>query len=287
MKDKFIKIFISSIGKYSVIYFLLALFSILFLFPFIWMISSSVHDLSGVFSIPFEWIPKEPKFSNYPEVFEIIPFGNQLLNTIFITSLNVIFTLFSCTITAYGFARLKFRGRDKLFMLCLSTMMLPSQVTMIPVYVMFAKLGWIDTYFPLIIPSLFGSPFYIFLLRQFFRSIPYELDEAAILEGAGRFRIYWNIILPISKPAVITVIILSFIGSWNDFFGPLIYINSPEKATLTLGLNLLKNQMLGTGATEWQLLMAGSFMVMLPNIVLFFIAQKYFIKGIAMSGLKG
>jgi multiple sugar transport system permease protein len=287
MKNKYSKILLTSIGKYSIIYFCLIGLSILFLFPFVWMVSSSLHDLSGVFSIPFKWIPAPPKWNNYLEIFELVSFSNQFLNTLLITSLNVIFTLFSCSLTAYGFARLKFKGRDKLFMLCLATMMLPGQVTMIPIYVMFAKIGWVDTFLPLIVPSLFGSPFYIFLLRQFFKSIPYELDEAAIIDGASRFRIYWNIILPSSKQALATVVILSFIGSWNDFFGPLIYLNSPDKATLTLGLNLLKNQLLGTGVTQWHLLMAGSFLIMLPNIVLFFLAQKQFIKGITISGIKG
>jgi multiple sugar transport system permease protein len=274
-------------NKKVIIYFLLAGLSVIFLFPFIWMISSSLHDLPGVFAIPFNWIPTPPQWNNYLEIFDLMPLGRQFLNTLIITILNVVFTVFSCTLTAYGFARLKFKGRDKLFVLCLATMMLPGQVTMIPVYVMYAKLGWIDTFLPLFIQSLFGSPFYIFLLRQFFKSIPYDLDEAAIIDGAGRFRIFWNIILPSSKPIIATVIILSFIGSWNDFFGPLIYLNSPDKATLTLGLNMLKNQILGTGVTQWHLLMAASFLVMLPNVILFFLAQKQFVKGITIGGIKG
>jgi ABC-type glycerol-3-phosphate transport system permease component len=251
------------------------------------MISSSLHDLPEVFAIPYQWMPIPPRWSNYSEIFELMSFGNQFINTLIITVFNVLFTVLSCALTAFGFARLKFKGRDKLFLLCLATMMLPGQVTMIPIYVMFSKLGLVDTFWPLILPSLFGSPFYIFLLRQFFRSIPYELDEAAIIDGAGKFRIFWNIVLPNSKQVLATVIILSFIGSWNDFFNPLIYLNSPDKATLTLGLNLFKNQILGTGVTQWHLLMAGSFLVMLPNIILFFLAQKQFIKGITISGIKG
>lgn len=286
MSNKFSKIFLTSLGKYSLLYFLLIGLGLIFIFPFLWMISSSLHDLPGIFNVPFKWIPIPPRWENYNEIFDLLPLGQHLLNTIVITILNVLFTVFSCTLTAYGFARLKFRGRNKLFVLCLATMMLPGQVTMIPIYIMFTKLGMVDTFFPLILPSLFGSPFFIFLLRQFFMSIPYELDEAATLEGAGKFRIYWNIILPNSKQALATIVILSFIGSWNDFFGPLIYLNSPEKATLTLGLNLLKNQIIGTGVTQWHLLMAGSFLIMIPNILIFFFAQKQFIKGIAVTGIK-
>jgi len=287
MRKKYSKIFVASIGKYSFIYILLLVFSAAFSLPLIWMVSSSLHDLAGIFTVPFQWIPSPIQFENYPAVFDLIPFSDHLVNTVIITFFNVIFTLFSCSLAAFGFSRLKFKGRDKLFILCLATMMLPSQVTMIPIYVMFAKAGWVDSFLPLIIPSLFGSPFFIFLLRQFFKSIPFELDEAATIDGAGKFRIFWSIILPNSKQALATVLILSFIGSWNDFLNPLIYLNSPEKATLTLGLNLMKNQIMGTGVTQWHLLMAGSFLVMIPNIILFFVAQKQFIKGMAMTGMKG
>jgi multiple sugar transport system permease protein len=198
----------------------------------------------------------------------------------------MIATFFSCSLVAYGFARLQFRGRDFLFALCIATMMLPGQVTMIPLYMLYARIGWIDTYLPLIVPSLFGSPFYIFLLRQFFLGIPRELDEAATLDGAVRLRIYWSIILPLARPALATVMVLTFVGTWNDFFGPLIYINSPQNATLTLGLHLMKSQILGSGTIEWNTLMAASLLVMLPNVLLFFFAQKHFIKGITLGGQK-
>lgn len=173
-----------------------------------------------------------------------------------------------------------------MFALCLSTMMLPGQVTMIPLYMLFSAIGWVDTLWPLIVPSFFGTPFYIFLLRQFFLTIPREYDEAALLDGASRLRIYWSIILPLARPALITVALFTFIGTWNDFFTPLIYINSPEHATLTLGLNMLKSQIVGTGMTQWHLLMAAAVMVMVPNILLFMIAQRYLVKGIAMGGLR-
>ena len=210
-----------------------------------------------------------------------------MFNTTVITSSVLLLTLGSCTLVAYGFSRLRFPGRDVLFAVCISTMMLPGQVTMIPLYMAYARLGWVDTYLPLIVPSLFGSPFYIFLLRQFFLTIPREYDEAALLDGAGRLRIYWSIVLPQARPALATVALFCFIGTWNDFFGPLIYLNSPEKATLTLGLNMLKSQVMGTGSVQWQILMAASVLVMLPNILVFFLAQKQFIRGIQIGGLRG
>ena len=250
------------------------------------MISVSLQDVGGVFAQPFSWIPSQPRWENYADVVTLVPFGRYFMNTVFVTGLVLIGTLLSCSLVAYGFSRVRFRGRNVLFAICLSTMMLPGQVTMIPLYVMFSRIGWVDTLWPLIVPSFFGSPFYIFLLRQFFLSIPREYDEAARLDGAGKLRIYWSIILPQARPALITVALFTFIGTWNDFFTPLIYINSPEHATLTLGLNMLKSQIVGTGMTQWHLLMAASAMVMVPNILLFAVAQKYLVKGISMGGLR-
>jgi multiple sugar transport system permease protein len=217
----------------------------------------------------------------------LFPFGRYLFNTTVITVSVVLLTVLSSSLVAYGFSRMRFRGRDTLFAVCLATMMLPGQVTMIPLYAAFARLGWIDTWYPLIVPALFGSPFYIFLFRQFFLTIPREYDEAALLDGAGRFRIYWSIILPLARPALATVALFCFIGSWNDFFNPLIYINSPANATLTLGLHMLKTQIVGTGSVQWHILMAASLLVMVPNVVVFFLAQKHFIKGLQMGGLRG
>lgn len=268
------------------LYLLLLATSWFFILPLIWMFSSSFHDLASVFVLPFQWIPKKFEWDNYVRAVTLLPFGRYLFNTLSITIPVMIATVLSCSLVAYGFSRLSFKGRDLLFAICLSTMMLPGQVTMIPLYMMFAKIGWVDTYLPLIVPSLFGSPFYIFLLRQFFLTIPKELDEAALIDGASRFRIYWNIILPQAKPALTTVLIFTFIGTWNDFFGPLIYINSPELATLTLGLNMMKSQILGSGTVEWNVLMAASLIVMLPNVIIFFFAQKQFVKGISVGAMK-
>jgi multiple sugar transport system permease protein len=270
----------------SAVYIVLVVVSGLFLLPMAWMLSVSIHDVRGIFAQPFTWLPESIHWENYAEVTTLVPFGRYLLNTIIVTGLVLVGTLFSCSLVAYGFSRIRFRGRNALFSLCLATMMLPGQVTMIPLYILFSRIGWVDTLWPLIVPSFFGSPFYIFLLRQFFLTIPREYDEAATLEGAGRFRIYWSIILPQARPALITVALFTFIGTWNDFFTPLIYINSPEHATLTLGLNMLKSQIVGTGMTQWHLLMAAAVMVMAPNIVLCALGQKYLVKGIAAGGLR-
>jgi ABC-type glycerol-3-phosphate transport system permease component len=272
--------------KSIIIYLLLFGISAAFLTPFIWMISVSVQDAQGVFAQPFRWIPERVQWQNYEEVFALVPFGKYLVNTAVITGAVLVGTLLSSSLVAFGFARLRFRGREMLFALCLSTMMLPGQVTMVPLYVVFARLGWIDTFLPLIVPAFFGTPFFIFLLRQFFLTIPLEYDEAALLDGASRLRIYWSIILPLARPALLTVALFTFIGTWNDFFGPLIYINSPSRATLTLGLSMLKSQIVGTGMTQWHLLMAAAVMVMIPNIVLFLVAQKNLVKGVAMGGLR-
>jgi multiple sugar transport system permease protein len=273
--------------RYAGTYVALMLLGALFLIPFLWMLSVSLQDAQGMFALPFRWIPDRPRWENYGAALSAVPFGRYLFNTSVITASVLGLTLFSCTLVAYGFSRLRFPGRDMLFAVCISTMMLPGQVTMIPLYMAYARLGWVDTYLPLIVPSLFGSPFYIFLLRQFFLTIPREYDEAALLDGAGRLRIYWSIVLPLARPAVATVTLFCFIGTWNDFFGPLIYLNSPEKATLTLGLNMLKSQVIGSGSVQWHILMAASVLVMLPNIIVFFLAQKQFIRGIQIGGLRG
>ncbi|HTY59477.1 MAG TPA: carbohydrate ABC transporter permease [Bacteroidota bacterium] len=273
--------------RYAGMYAVLAALGTLFIIPFLWMISVSLQDAQGLFAQPFRWIPDRLRWENYAGALSALPFGRYLFNTAIITSSVLVLTLASCTLVAFGFSRLRFPGRDMLFAVCISTMMLPGQVTMIPLYMAYARLGWVDTYLPLIVPSLFGSPFYIFLFRQFFLTIPREYDEAALLDGAGRLRVYWSIVLPQARPALATVALFCFIGTWNDFFGPLIYLNSPEKATLTLGLNMLKAQVMGTGSVQWQILMAASVLVMLPNIFVFFLAQKQFIRGIQIGGLKG
>lgn len=271
----------------GILYAVLSVLSGIFMVPLVWMLSVSLQDGSGVFARPFVWIPATLHWENFAGAVALFPFARYLANTGIITVSVVALTVLSSSLAAYGFARLRFPGRDLLFAVCLATMMLPGQVTMIPLYAAYARVGWIDTWYPLIVPALFGSPFYIFLFRQFFLTIPREFDEAALLDGAGRMRIYWSVILPLARPALATVALFSFIGTWNDFFNPLIYINSPDKATLTLGLHMLKTQIIGTGAVQWHLLMAASLLVMIPNVIVFFLAQKQFIKGLQMGGLRG
>ena len=280
-------ILLSASARYLLLYAILIGAGLFFAAPFAWMISVAGQDPGGVFARPFRWIPDHYRWENFSAVTSLLPFGRYALNTLVITGSVLIGTLLSSSLVAFGFARLRFKGRSALFSLCLATMMLPGQVTMIPLYLLFSSLGWVDTYLPLIVPSFFGSPFAIFLLRQFFLTIPREYDEAAMLDGASRLRIYWSIVLPLSRPALATVALITFVGTWNDFFGPLIYLNSPELATLTLGLNMLKAQVIGTGSTPWHILMAGAVLVLLPNILVFFLAQKQFMKGIATGGIRG
>ena len=275
-----------SVARIGLTYAALVTLGALFTVPVAWMLSSSLHELAAVFAQPYRWLPSPLHWENYARAVTILPVSRFLLNTVVITVPVMAATLVSSGLVAYGFARFRFPGRNALFALCLATMMLPGQVTMIPLYLLFARLGWVDTYLPLIVPSLFGSPFYIFLLRQFFLTIPRDSEEAALIDGASRLRIWWSVVLPQARPAVATVLIFTFIGTWNDFFGPLLYLNSPEKATLTLGLNLMKTQVLGSGVVEWNILMAASLLVLLPNVVLFFLAQRQFIRGISMGAGK-
>jgi len=275
------KRFTSILGKISA-YILLIFFAIIFLIPFFWELSSSLKTQQQIFTYPIKWIPNPIVWSNYTKIWEVLPFEIFLKNSIIVSTLVLIGHLLSSTLVAYGFARKRFWGRDILFTILLATMMIPGQVTMIPVFILFRRLGWINTLKPLIVPSYFGSAFYIFLLRQFFLTIPNELDEAAVLDGCSSFRIFTSIILPLSKPALTTVAIFSFLQSWNDFLNPLIYLNSLEKKTLTLGLALFR----GEYSTEWGLLMAATVQITLPCLVLFFLCQKYFVEGIVLTGLK-
>jgi multiple sugar transport system permease protein len=222
---------------------------------------------------------------NFPEALTMLPFARFFLNTLIIVVLTVFGATFSAALCAYGFARLRFRGREPLFVILLATMMIPGQVTMIPIYILFKELGWINTFLPLIVPAWFGGgAFSIFLLRQFFRSIPFEMEEAARIDGSGPLATWWRIILPLSFPAMATVSIFTFMGAWNDFMGPLIYLNDTELFTLALGLSLFRGQY---GVDTPHLMMAATLVVLIPILVLFFVAQKYFIQGIVVSGVKG
>ncbi|MGM0922996.1 MAG: carbohydrate ABC transporter permease [Bacillota bacterium] len=261
----------------------LILISILFLVPFFWMLSTSLKDQTQIFSFPPEWIPSPFKWSNYLEAVEYIPFFSYLKNTVVITVFSTIGAVITCPLVAYGFAKLKFKGSNALFIVTIAVMMIPGQVTMIPLFILFEKLGWVGSPLPLIVPVFFGVPFYIFLLRQFFLGLPDTLIDAARIDGAGEFRIYWQIMLPLAKPAVLAVGLFQFMGSWTDFLGPLLYLTDETSYTLSLGLQQFQSQR----GTEWGLMMAVSTLMTLPIIILFFFLQKTFIKGITFSGIKG
>lgn len=262
----------------------LIFFAVVFIIPFLWILSTSLKGSEQIFSIPPVWIPKVIHWENYSKVFEAMPFLIYLKNSVFISVLTIIGVVFSSSLVAYAFGCLQWPGRNALFVFVLATMMLPMQVTMIPLFVLFKQLGWLNTYKPLIVPSFFGGgAFNIFLLRQFFLGIPRDLLDAARIDGSSEFRIYWSIVLPLARPALATVAILTFMFSWNDFLGPLIYLSDKLKSTLALGLAMF----VGQHQTEWGILMAASVLMMLPMILIFFFFQKYFIKGFTMSGLKG
>jgi multiple sugar transport system permease protein len=270
------------------VYTSVTIVGILFALPFAWTIGSSLKPITEIFQFPPTLLPSEPRWANYTDVFRIAPFGRFILNTAYITALAMIGQILSASAVAYGFSRFRFPGRDMLFLVVLGTMMLPWQVTIVPTFLMFRFLGWINTYWPLIVPSFFGGgAFYIFLLRQFFLTIPKDLDEAAKIDGASSVRIFWNILLPLAKPALATVAIFAFIEHWNEFIGPLIFLNTPEKFTVSIGLRYFTASAFESDEPREAILMAASLIVALPPLVLFFVAQKYFVQGIVTTGLKG
>lgn len=253
------------------------------LIPFLWMLGTSFKDAANVFADPPQIIPRPWLWSNYAQAFSKLPFARYTFNTCLITAISMLGQLTSCSLVAFGFARMRFPGRNVLFVVLLSTMMLPAQVTMIPVFKVFSTLGWYDTFLPLTVPSFFGSAFFIFLLRQYYMTVPHEMDEAARIDGASTWQVFSRVLLPQIKPALATVAIFSFMNNWNDFMGPLIYISTPAKRTLALGLYAFQGQY----ATDYNYLMAASAVVMLPLLVLFFAGQRYFIQGVVISGVKG
>lgn len=266
-----------------IVYLLLIAGSMITFFPFLWLIRSSFMEMSQIFIMPVEWIPRPFMWQNYPEALTVVPFGLYFWNTLKIVVGVLCGTVLSSSVAAFAFPRLRWRWRDRVFTMLLTTMMLPYAVTLIPTFILWTKLELVNTLVPLILPAWFGSPFYIFLLRQFFMGIPYELDEAAYVDGASPLYVYAKIIVPLAKPALIVVSIFTFMGVWNDLLGPVIYLTDPNMFTVAVGLA----QFQGMYTAQWHLLMAASTVVLLPVITLFFIAQKYFIQGIALTGLKG
>jgi len=270
-------------GK-TLAYIVLISFSFISLIPFFWMVSTSLKPPGAVFSHPPQWIPEVFVWENYRSAMSILPFHIFFRNTLYITTLATIGTVFSSTMTAYGFARLKFKGREYMFAVLLATMMIPWAIIAVPLYVQFNWMGWIDTHLPFIIPTFFGtSAFSIFLLRQYLLTIPYDLDEAALIDGCTRMGILFRVLVPIMKPALVTVAVFQILFSWNDFMGPLIFINRQANFTLTLGLNLFRNSFL----TEWDHLMAAATVICIVPLIVFFIGQRHLVGGIATGGLKG
>lgn len=273
------------VGKF-LIYLVVIAGAILFLIPFFWMFSSSLKPPQQIFADPPIWIPNPIVWRNYTDAWNALPFTRFLTNTVFITLLGMIGNIFTSALVAYGFARFKFPGRDVLFLLLLSTMMLPYVVTLIPTFVIWRNLQLINTYDPLVITALFGGgPFFIFLMRQFMASIPVEMEEAAHIDGANVMQIFTAIILPLIRPALLAIGIFSFQAYWNDFLAPLIYLSDLEKYTMTLGMFFF----LGgpNEPPQWHWLMAMSTLVAVPILVIFFFAQRHFIEGVTMSGIKG
>jgi len=279
-------------GRWTLIYAIVVVGSLISMFPFAWTFLSSGKDVAELYLVPPTLWPRSPQWvSNYETVWQLIPFGQWLFNTAFVTVIDLVGTLLSASIVAYSFSRFRYPGREIFFLLCLSTLMLPTEVTLIPQYLLFKDLHWIDTYYPLIVPVwLGGGAFNIFLMRQFIMSIPFDLDEAAKIDGASSLRIFAQILMPLCKPALATVAALGFIGFWNWFLAPLVFLNSPEKYLVAVGLRYFNvGAAQGEQAAKPQdhLLMAASLMVALPCLILFFVAQKYFVQGIVMTGIKG
>jgi ABC-type glycerol-3-phosphate transport system permease component len=254
------------------------------LVPFAWMVTTSVKPDGDVFLVPIRWIPRRLQLQNYVLATTAIPFWEYAVNSVHVTVLVVLGSVGSSSLVAYAFARLRARGRDLLFIVLLSRLMLPSEVTLVSTYLIFKGVGWVDTYNPLIVPAYFGNAFFIFMLRQFYMTLPVELDDAAKIDGCGYFGIYARIIVPLSKPALATVAIFSFFETWNAFQGPLIYLNTMEKYTLPVGLTFFHDQYMGT---PWNQMMAASLLAMIPCLVVFFFAQRTFIQGAVLTGIKG
>jgi multiple sugar transport system permease protein len=276
---------IDRILRTIIVYGFLIGLTLLFIFPFFWMILSALKPQYQIYIWPPKWIPDPIQWSNFKDVFSnpYLPFDTFIKNTMILEVGIISGRLLSCTLVAYGFARLEAPGKNILFGLLMATLMIPNAITRIPTFMLFTKFHWINTFKPLIVPAWFGEAYAIFLMRQFFRTIPKELEEAAVVDGASRLHIIFRIIVPLSVPVLTVIAVLSFKDIWNDFFGPLLYLNETSKYTVSLGLAYLNGQY----DVKMNLLMAASVTLMLPTLILFFIAQRTFVEGISMTGLKG
>jgi len=264
--------------------FLLVFFAVVMITPFIWLLSSSLKTQINIFQYPPQWIPDPVVPENYLYALTYKPFGTYFRNTVLVAGLNVIAVVFTSSFCAYGFARMRFPGRDFWFGIVMATLFLPYAVLLVPSFIVFSRLGWVDTFLPLVVPPFFGGgAFNIFLMRQFFRTIPEEIADAARIDGCSEFGVYLRVMLPLSKPALITIGIFTFLFAWNDLIGPITYLRSPDNFTIAVGLASFRSQT----DISWDLQLAASTAVTLPVIVLFFLAQRYFIQGVVMTGLKG
>ncbi len=269
--------------KKGIAYIICTLMAVIYVFPLYWLLTTALKTDAEVFQLPPTFLPVDPQWQNFQAATEYIPFWLYMGNTLIIAVLTIIGTLVSCTLIAYGFARIKWPGRNVLFIVYLSTIMLPTQVTMIPLYIIYRQMGWIGTFMPLIVPSFFGNALFVFLLRQFLMTIPAELSEAAKIDGASEVGILRHVMLPLLRPALATVALFTFVNVYRDFLGPLIYLSDQNQWTISLGLKLFQNMY----GAQWQLMMAASTLAMVPIIVLFFFTQKTFVEGISLTGIKG
>ncbi len=267
----------------SLLLAILLTISVMFILPFFWMLMTSLKAPVELMKWPPGWFPDTFRWQNYEEAVTYIPFFRYVGNTMVITLGSIVGVLISCPMVAYGFSHINWPGRDVLFVVMLMTIMIPFPVTMLPLYVLFARIGWINTYLPLVLPLFFGVPFYIFLLRQFFMTIPGELTDAARIDGASEPRIYLQLILPLTKPALATVVLFQFLSSWSDFLGPLLYLRDSDMFTIAVGLQMFHSE----HDTEFHLLMAASTALTVPIIVIFYLVQRTFIQGITLTGLQG
>ena len=263
-------------------YVLLGLMGVLFILPLFWMVSSSLKPDYEILMSPPSWWPAAPRWANYLEALTYMPFARLAANSTIIALSSIVGHLLSCSLVAYGFARLRAPGKGYLFILLLSTLMLPYPITMVPLFIIFSKIGWVNSFLPLIVPTFFGNAFYIFLLRQSFMQIPSELEDAAHMDGANTLQVLRYVILPNATPALATVAIFTFQASWNDFLAPLIFLHDQSKYTLTLGLSFFR----GAYEIKWAYLMAASLVIVLPVVILYFFAQRAFVEGLAFSGVK-
>lgn len=263
----------------------IVIFAAVLLLPFFWLISTSLKQPDEVYQFPPVWLPPSPQWNNYVDALRLVPLYRYAINTFTIVGCVLVGTIFSCSFSAYGFARLRAPGRDAIFMLLLATLMLPSAVTLVPTYLLFNYFGWVNTLLPLIVPAFFGNAFFIFLLRQFYMTIPRELEEAATIDGANPYQTWWHIMLPLSKPALATVAVFVFVATYNDFFTPLIYLTDESKQTIAVALSYFQGS--PRVGPQMHLLMAAVAISIIPPLVLFLLAQRYFVRGIVTTGIKG